>query len=246
MEGSPRVNVYFPSLNERAMYAVKEIRTRWPRDRMKLWFYGGACRAASETVKRMTELVRDKAMIDENIRVDGSIQYYEWQGAQGVPLRDDMKALLCRSREYRTEFVIFSDDQRCLDQRTKGELVAFVDAPQKLELPDEFIKIRWISDLEELDSYCHEAITFNNLLADVAKFKKTSMVARIRQANTPVYKGVSGAYRGLYFYRDQFHIGGSRHCEVFDERKRHVGELLMSGVVDSTKADKTKHWPVAT
>lgn len=233
-----KINVYFPSLENWAVSILSQVRkSSLFRDRVKFWFFSETFKTAPASVRQ----IRDRAIIDENVEVDGQNQYYEWTGIQSDPLQGKMKAMVWRRRRDGTEFVVCGGEEK-----RKDLLIAFVDAQREQNLPDEFIKFRWVRDFGALESYCNERIEFDRIVENPEKFKKTSWIARNGHANTPVYRGVSGAYKDLYFYRDQLHIGEAMHYEVFDLQKRHVGEMSKEGKIDRTKADNTKHWPVAT
>lgn len=78
-----KINVYFPSLENWAVSILSQVRkSSLFRDRVKFWFFSETFKTAPASVRQ----IRDRAIIDENVEVDGQNQYYEWTGIQSDPL----------------------------------------------------------------------------------------------------------------------------------------------------------------
>lgn len=72
-------------------------------------------------------------------------------------------------------------------------------------------------------------------LKDPAFFIKT----RKFKKGAVIYKEIQTKH---YWYKDTFHTGASEHYEVFDFTGRtHLGEAEMNGMLDTSKADRSKH-----
>ena len=45
---------------------------------------------------------------------------------------------------------------------------------------------------------------------------------------------------GHYWYIDNLHTGKASHFEVFDEKRKHIGEANLDGDIDINKRDPNK------
>lgn len=113
------------------------------------------------------------------------------------------------------------------DFQTKRHfLTIFKDGLEDESLPTNFIKIPFVSDLEELRLWIatHDAKKFS--LLDKSRFKKTNYFQQAK----PVYEELATGY---FWYLDNFH---KNEYEVFDSQKKHIGVADLDGNLDLTKA----------
>lgn len=226
-----KLNIYFESLDDDLRVIWKNVKSELSAKRVLRWV------SEAELRRHAVSLAQ---VIDGTNTQDKSLWYYVHrdESEQYEQLNDPaLKAVVGRTRGGESFVIVGRGKPR------KGKLIAFVDAPHRPELPDEFVKIKWVSTWKELANVYRQEITFSNLLEDDSKFRRTGWMARNEHADTPIYEGIRGLYRGFYFYRDQKH---EDHYEVYDGRFNHYGELKRDGTIDESKKDPRKRWPVRT
>lgn len=111
-------------------------------------------------------------------------------------------------------------------QTNRHFLTIFKDGLQGENLPNNFIKIPFVSDVEELRLWIatHHVKSFS--LLDKSRFKKTNYI----QQGKPVYEEFA---TGHFWYLDNFH---KNEYEVFDSQKQHIGVADLEGNLDAIKA----------
>lgn len=111
-------------------------------------------------------------------------------------------------------------------QTNRHFLTIFKDGLQGENLPNNFIKTPFVSDVEELRLWIatHHVKKFS--LLDKNRFKKTNYI----QQGQSAYKEFATGY---FWYLDPFH---KDEYEVFDSQKQHIGVADLEGNLDAIKA----------
>lgn len=224
------VNVYLHGLSKDSLAIAKKVRA-WGTRKVRLWVSAENLRQSS--FKGLVANWRDGRAIDQNVQVDNSIGYYEWDlTAVGIdPITSGgLKALIQRCRTQNLQFVILGEGVK-----VKNRFVGFVDAPQRHELPDSWHVCEWVTTYEELLALCQQRGVFDFDLTNDSRFVRVGQGGQ----SEPVYKELN---TGNLIYLDRLH---KTHYEVFDHQGKHLGEMSLNGDLDRTKADATKRFNVS-
>lgn len=222
-----QVNIYIHEPCAASVEVVQKVRD-WRTPKVRLWASEADVRNCEASVRRVIENWRDAKVVEHNVQVDHSIQYYEWDmPAVQVELitSNGLKALMQRCADQGIQFAIL-----CKSAKSKGRMACFVDAPQRTDLPCAWQKFRWLTSYDEVLQLCREQGVFDFDLADTSRFSPTGKV----EQGALVYKEQSTGY---FIYLDNLH---KTHYEVFSPTGRHVGEMSMNGQLDRSAADARK------
>lgn len=217
------LNVYFCTVDDVTLPILAEIRRLRSRS-IRVWFDD----VVGETHAMMLH-IKDKVGVS-HARIDNDLTYLNWdiENVHAEPLYNGLKHLISRCIADGTDFVCIDSRHHCNDQ-----LVLFVDAVHKSELPDRFVKVPVFDKTDALFQYCADNGVFSFTLDDVTKFERCRGINPVQGA--PVFRELS---TGRYWYKDMLH---KTHYEVFDPTgKLHVGEANMEGHLDMAKRDKNK------
>lgn len=225
------VNLYIHEPRPASIEIARKVRA-WGTPKVHLWVSGGDVRNCDDTTRRIIGLWRDGKIVDQNVQVDHSIQYYEWDmSAVQVEMiaSNGLKALVQRCTDQETQFVILGKTAK-----SKGRMTCFVDAPQRTELPNTWQKFRCLASYDEVLQFCQEQGVFDFDLHNTSLFRKTGNIAQ----GEPVYKELS---TGNFIYFDNLH---KNHYEVFSPIGQHLGEMSLNGQLDRSTADNRKRLDV--
>ena len=224
------VNVYLHGLSQDSLAIAKKVRA-WGTRKVRLWVSEENLRQSS--FKRLVANWRDGCVIDQNVQVDNSIGYYEWDlktvGIDPITSKG-LRALIQRCRTQDLQFVILGEGAKI-----KNRFAGFVDAPQRPDLPDGWQTCEWVTTYEELLVLCQRRGVFDFDLANVSRFARAGQGGQ----SEPVYKELK---TGNLIYLDHLH---KTHYEVFDSQGKHLGEMSLNGDLDRTKADPNKRLNVS-
>ena len=224
------LNIYFETLDANTCSILKGIRVNLSH-KTKLWFNTQACNTADDTIKRQIRNIRNYSKIDENISLDHSVQYYEWDGQQVIPLNSSLNFLIQRHLSHKTSFLIIGNQEKY-----KHLLLVFIDAFQRKDLPNSFLKFKHFNTWNELFDYFMKEGMFNFCLDNPQKFKRTSKTYQ----GAPIYEDLRKSTKGQLIYLDKLHKVYGEHYEVFDGTGNHLGEMTLNGTFDPTKRDPNK------
>ena len=219
------VNVYLHGLSQASLAIVKKVRA-WGTRKVRLWVSAENLRQSS--FKGLVANWRDGRAIDQNVQVDNSIGYYEWDlktvGIDPITSKG-LRALIQRCRTQNLQFVILGEGAK-----SKNRFACFVDAPQRPDLPDGWQTCEWVTTYEELLVLCQRRGVFDFDLTNSVLFARAEQIVQ----GAPVYKELK---TGHLIYLDHLH---KTHYEVFDSQGKHLGEMSLNGDLDRTKADPNK------
>lgn len=218
------VNVYLHDLSQNSLAIAKKVRA-WGTRNVRLWVSKEAM--SQSPLRRIVVQWRDRNVIEENVQVDHTIRYYEWDlETVGIdPITSEgLKALILRCRTQNLRFVILGEGAKI-----KNRFAGFVDASQCSDLPDGWHVCEWVTTYEALLELCQQRGVFDFDL-------NSSRFARARQGgqSETVYKELK---TGNLIYLDRLH---KTHYEVFDSQGKHLGEMSLNGVLDRSAADPSK------
>ena len=219
------VNVYLHGLSQDSLAIAKKVRA-WGARKVRLWVSEENLRQSS--FKGLVANWRDGHVIDQNVQVDNSISYFEWDlKTVGIdPITSEgLKALVQRCRTQNLQFVILGEGAK-----SKDRFVGFVDAPQRPDLPDGWQMCEWVTTYDELLALCQLRGVFDFDLTNVSRFARTEQIFQ----GEPVYREQK---TGHLIYLDHLH---KTHYEVFDPQGKHLGEMSLNGILDRTAADRNK------
>lgn len=221
------VNLYIHEPCPASIEIARKVRA-WGTPKVRLWVSGDDVRNSEASVRRVIERWLDRMIVDQNVQVDHSVQYYEWDMSAvqvEVIASDGLKALVQRCLAQNMQFAVLGESAK-----SKGQMTCFVDAPQRTELPDSWQKFRWLASYDEVLQFCQEQGVFDFDLRNTSLFCKTGKI----EQGAPVYKELS---TGNFIYFDNLH---KTHYEVFSPTGRHLGEMSMNGTLDRHTADASK------
>lgn len=219
------VNVYLHGLSQDSLAIAKKVRA-WGARKVRLWVSEENLRQSP--FKGLVANWRDGHVIDQNVQVDNSISYFEWDlKTVGIdPITSEgLKALVQRCRTQNLQFVILGEGAK-----SKDRFSGFVDAPQRPDLPDGWHVCEWVTTYEELLVLCQQRGVFDFDLTNVSRFVRAGQGG---QCET-VYRELK---TGNLIYLDRLH---KTHYEVFDPQGKHLGEMSLNGDLDRTMADPNK------
>lgn len=222
------VNLYIHEPCPASIEIARKVRA-WGTSKVRLWISSDDVSNCDASVRGVINQWRDSKIVDQNIRVDHSIHYYEWNllAVQVEVIASvGLKALIQRCTDQGTQFAVLSESAK-----SKGRITCFVDAPQLMDLPDAWQKFQVLTSYDEVLQFCREQGVFDFDLTDTSRFSPTRKV----EQGEPVYREWSTGY---FIYLDNLH---KTHYEVFSPTGRHLGEMSMTGVLDRHAADSTKH-----
>lgn len=222
------VNLFIHKPSVASVEIAKKIRA-WGTPKVRLWVSCEDVRNCEAAVRRVIENWRDGKIVDQNVQIDHSIQYYEWDMSAvhvEVIASEGIKALIQRCANQGTQFVVLG-----ASEKIKGRMTCFVDAPQRTDLPDSWQKFRWVTSYDEVLQFCREQGVFEFDLANTSRFCATGKI----EQGAPVYKELS---TGNFIYLDNLH---KTHYEVFSPTGQHLGEMSLNGKLDRQKTDSDKH-----
>lgn len=99
------------------------------------------------------------------------------------------------------------------------------------------------------ENECNHYKLYNLFSNDISHLPKETPSFTLKDSkrfvSTGKHKNGAVVYKemqtGYYWYKDTFHTSESEHYEVFDSTgKRHLGEAGIDGILDASKADRTK------
>lgn len=221
------VNLYIHEPSSALLEIASEVR-EWRTPKVRLWVSDDDMRNCDATVRRIIGTWLDHRIVDQNVQVDNSVGYYEWDVSAvqiGVIASNGLKALVQRCMSQNMQFAVLGDSAKC-----KGRMTCFVDAPQKLDLPCSWLNCRWMTTYDEVLQFCHEQGVFDFDLSDTSRFCPTGK----SEQGAPIYKELS---TGNLIYLDNMH---KTHYEVFSPIGRHLGEMSLNGQLDRLAADNRK------
>jgi hypothetical protein len=222
------VNLYIQELTPSSLGIIKKVRA-WGTSKVRLWIGSDDLKESETLIRRIIANWRDGRIIDQNVQIDHSIGYYEWNLETvnvDVITSNGLKALIQRCLAQNMQFAILCDSARC-----KGRMVCFVDAPQRSDLPDLWRRFPCLASYDEVFQFCQRKGVFDFDLTNTSRFCETGKVVQ----GAAVYKE---KVSGNFFYLDNLH---KNHYEVFSQMGRHLGEMSLNGNLNREKADLNKH-----
>ena len=227
-----QVNIYIHEPCAASVEVIKKVRV-WGTPKVRLWASEADVRNCEASVRRVIENWRDAKVVEHNVQVDHSIQYYEWNLLSVVQVEmiasNGLKALIQRCTDQGIRFAILGESAK-----SKGRMTCFVDAPQRTDLPCSWQKFTWLTSYDEVLQFCREQGVFDFDLCDKSRFSPTGKV----EQGAPVYKERSTGY---FIYLDNLH---KTHYEVFSPTGQHLGEMSLNGQLDRSTADNRKRLDV--
>lgn len=217
-------NVYLHDLSQNSLAIAQKVRA-WGTRNVRLWVSRETM--SRSPLKKFVAHWRDGQVIDQNVQVNNSIGYYEWDlNTTGIDqiTSEGLKALIQRCRTQNLRFVILGEGVKC-----KGRFAGFVDAPQCSNLPDDWHVCEWVTTYEEILALCQQRGVFDFDL-NSSRFVRAGQGGQ----DETVYKELK---TGNLIYLDRLH---KTHYEVFDSHGRHLGEMSLNGDLDRSKADSNK------
>ena len=218
------VNIYFCRVNEQTFPILQKLRDVRNKN-IRLWFDKGS--AANKVVG----MIKDKLFVKHDA-INNEISCFRWD------IDDERACHLndadCEQRHLVSRKVLDGTDFICVDseEHANKQLVFFQDAVYLEEYPMEFVKFPCFSSSVELFDYLTTVNAFAFTLDDKGRFQKCKGLV---EQGASVYKEKK---TGNYWYRDMLH---KTHYEVFDSTgRKHLGEADLNGMLDTSKADKTK------
>ena len=172
---------------------------------------------------------KDKHVIEERVGILPNV-YYEWNiSNQSVQsLRYELRSMWWHIKEEQLDFCVITN----LPQ-PKNRMVLFEDSYTDDALPNGFESIRCFGDYDTFMNFCRQTGVVLFSLHDTCFFKHEHDIYKVKGAE--VYRELA---TGRLWYKDTLH---KNHYEVYDFRgHRHIAEADMSGIVDFSKADRTK------
>ena len=217
-----QINIYFSSLDAATLPIFASVR-EWRNRNINVWLSRRVCNENQRYVAH----IRDGVRIVDDIHVDRSVRYVEWD-VETLSARQIVDEGLCALL-----FRNWTEDSRIIvgsGSRSKGRLVAFCDAVHRNDLPASFTKIPWLNTRDQLHEYCSRHGVFAFDLKDGRRFSSTSLKCK----GARVYKELK---TGFYYCMDTLHWS---HYELFDRSGRHLAEVDFDGNKDTGKADARK------
>ncbi len=111
------------------------------------------------------------------------------------------------------------------ETKNRNFLTIFKDNFQNADLPNQFVKIPFVVDFEELCLWFLTNYAQNFSLLDKIKFRRTKFV----QQGKPVFEEINTGY---YWYLDNLH---KNEYEVFNAQKEHIGVADLQGNIDASQ-----------
>ena len=221
------VNLYIHEPCPASIEIARKIRA-WGTPKVRLWLSAEDMEHCDVSIRRVIEQWRDGKIVDRNIQIDNSVNYYECNLSAvhvEVIVSSGLKALIQRCTDQGTQFAVLSESAK-----SKGRMTCFVDAPQQMDLPDAWQKFQWLTSYDEVLQFCREQGVFDFDLTDTSRFSPTGKFEQGAQ----VYKERS---TGNFIYLDNLH---KTHYEVFSSTGQHLGEMSLNGTLDRHMADSNK------
>lgn len=223
-----KVNIFIHRLRPTSLSIAKKVRA-WNSPKVRLWTSIDDLRRSTNEIVRFVQNWRDSVCIDQNIQLDHSLAYYEWDSSDAtasILSSDGLVALLHRCQTQKMEFVVLGESAKCKDQ-----IICFSDAPHRKDLPNLWCRCQWVVTYEDLFEACRKFGVFDFDLSNPAKFRSTNHF----QQGARVYEEIE---TGHFVYLDMLH---KDHYEVFDSNGKHLGKMSMNGNLDRSTADRNKH-----
>ncbi len=223
-----KVDLYIHKPCAASVKIAEDIRG-WETSKVCLWLSTDDMEDCEVSVRRVIQQWHDCHFVGQNIQINHSIQYYEWDSS-AVRVEEiaseGLKALMQRRAQHNTQFVVLGESKKI-----KRRMTCFFDAPQRTDLPDTWYMFRWLTSYDEVLQFCQAQGVFDFDLNNVSLFRKTRRI----EHGEPVYEELS---TGNFIYFDNLH---KTHYEVFSPTGRHLGEMSLNGTLDCLTADSNKY-----